>query len=79
MTNRLDRLEKSGFIERRPNPNDKRGSIVALTASGRRVIESAILSHVDNLAAIVQGLSDDEQAALSTLLEKLLASQLNQP
>jgi DNA-binding MarR family transcriptional regulator len=78
MTNRLDRLEKSGFIERRPNPDDKRGSIVALTASGRTVIESAVLSHVDNQAAIVQGLSEDEQVALSGLLEKLLASQTGQ-
>ena len=75
MTNRLDRLEKSGFVERRPNPGDKRGTIVGLTAAGRAVIETAILSHVDNQAEILKGLSAEEQSQLSMLLKKLLATQ----
>ena len=75
MTNRLDRLEKSGFVDRRPNPGDKRGTIVRLTATGRAIIETAILSHVDNQVAILEGLSEYEQAQLSMLLKKLLASQ----
>jgi DNA-binding MarR family transcriptional regulator len=29
----LDRLEKAGLIERRPNPNDRRGSLIAPEAS----------------------------------------------
>ncbi len=30
----LDRLEKGGFIERRPNPDDRRGTLVVLARSG---------------------------------------------
>src|SRR5215203_1714951 len=30
----LDRLEKVGFIERRPNPDDRRGTLIAPTKSG---------------------------------------------
>lgn len=30
----LDRLEKGGFIERRPNPDDRRGSLIALAKAG---------------------------------------------
>ncbi|MDR6433213.1 MarR family transcriptional regulator [Brucella pseudogrignonensis] len=75
MTNRLDRLEKGGFVERRPNPNDKRGTIVALTDRGRAVIESAIISHVENQVTIVQALSREEQDRLSELLGKLLSLQ----
>jgi len=30
----LDRLEKGGFIERRPNPDDRRGTLIALAKSG---------------------------------------------
>lgn len=30
----LDRLEKSGLIERTPNPEDRRGSLIALVKSG---------------------------------------------
>ena len=29
----LDRLEKAGLIERRPNPNDRRGTLIAPAAS----------------------------------------------
>jgi DNA-binding MarR family transcriptional regulator len=33
----LDRLEKAGLIERRPNPNDRRGTLIApAPASGER-------------------------------------------
>jgi DNA-binding MarR family transcriptional regulator len=30
----LDRLEKGGFIERRPNPDDRRGTLILLAKSG---------------------------------------------
>jgi DNA-binding MarR family transcriptional regulator len=30
----LDRLEKGGFIERRPNPDDRRGTHIVLAKSG---------------------------------------------
>jgi DNA-binding MarR family transcriptional regulator len=30
----LDRLEKGGFIERRPNPDDRRGTLIVLAKSG---------------------------------------------
>jgi DNA-binding MarR family transcriptional regulator len=30
----LDRLEKGGFIERRPNPDDRRGTLIVFTNSG---------------------------------------------
>jgi DNA-binding MarR family transcriptional regulator len=30
----LDRLEKGGFIERLPNPDDRRGTLIVLAKSG---------------------------------------------
>ncbi len=30
----IDRLEKTGFIERRPNPDDRRGTLIVLVKSG---------------------------------------------
>ena len=35
MTNRVDRLVARGLVERRPDPDDRRGVLVSLTASGR--------------------------------------------
>ena len=42
MTHRLDRLETSGWIERRPDPDDRRGVKVHLTKSGRDLVDRAI-------------------------------------
>lgn len=75
MTNRIDRLEKAGLVERRPNPADKRGTFVALTREGFDLIERLVGEHVANQQAIVAGLDSGEQAALSALLARLLASQ----
>ena len=41
MTNRLDRLEKAGYIERQPNPADRRGTLVTLTETGLALINTA--------------------------------------
>jgi DNA-binding MarR family transcriptional regulator len=74
MTNRIDRLEKAGLVQRQPNPRDGRGTLVALSATGLALIDDAVAEHVANQRAIVSGLTDKEQAQLSTLLAKLLAS-----
>ena len=34
VTNAVDRLESDGFVERRPNPRDGRGVLVAITEPG---------------------------------------------
>lgn len=75
MTNRIDRLAKAGLVERRRNPADGRGTLVALTAEGLAVIERAIEAHVANQREIVKGLTPQEQHQLSALLAKLIVSQ----
>jgi DNA-binding MarR family transcriptional regulator len=77
MTNRIDRLEKVGLVERRPNPADKRGTLVALTAGGLRLIDTIIGLHVANQHSIISGLDAREQEQLSQLLAKLLATAEN--
>jgi DNA-binding MarR family transcriptional regulator len=74
MTNRIDRLEKAGLVERRPNPADKRGTLVALTADGLNLIDALIALHVANQHNVVSGLDLREQEILSELLAKLLAT-----
>lgn len=73
MTNRLDRLERAGLIERRPDPNDRRGKLIALTASGRRVIDETITRHVANEERLLSVLTPAEQERLNALLSKLIA------
>lgn len=38
VTNLVDRLSAAGLVERRPNPSDRRGSLIALSPAGEDVI-----------------------------------------
>lgn len=74
MTNRLDRLERAGLVERRPNPNDRRGTIVALSDRGLELIDRAVEAHLENEHRVLSGLNAEEKQQLNTLLAKLLAT-----
>jgi DNA-binding MarR family transcriptional regulator len=73
MTNRLDRLERAGLVERRPDPGDRRGKLIALTEAGKRLIDEAIGRHVANEEKLLSTLSPAEQEKLNVLLKKLIA------
>jgi DNA-binding MarR family transcriptional regulator len=73
MTNRIDRLEGAGLVERRPDPNDRRGKLIALTEQGLRVIDDTIGRHVANEVRLLSVLSVGEQKTLNTLLKTLIA------
>jgi DNA-binding MarR family transcriptional regulator len=75
MTNRIDRLEQAGWVERRRNPADGRGTLVALTEAGFALIEEAVGAHVANQRAVLSPLSDGEQVQLAALLDTLLRGQ----
>lgn len=74
MTNRIDQLVKSGFVDRVPNPSDGRSVHIALTKKGKRVIDRAIEDHVENLHRLTAGLKENEFARLDRLLEQYLRS-----
>src|SRR5689334_20805973 len=42
MTGRLDKLERAGLVERRPDPYDRRGLRVGLTPHGREIVDQAV-------------------------------------
>ena len=73
MTARLDRLERMGLIERRRDPSDRRGTLVALTPEGLALIDGLLPRHVANQARLLECLAEDERERLTTLLGKLLA------
>ncbi|WP_076398759.1 MarR family winged helix-turn-helix transcriptional regulator [Insolitispirillum peregrinum] len=71
MTNRLDRLEKAGFIERQRHPTDRRGTLVVLTPQGRALIDELLPLHIQNEQTVLSVLTSDEQQMLNDLLRKL--------
>jgi DNA-binding MarR family transcriptional regulator len=74
MTNRLDRLEAMGLVERQPDPTDRRGRLVALTNRGREVVDAAVVDHLENEQTLLGSLGAGEREQLAGLLRKLLLS-----
>lgn len=74
MTNRLDRLEEGGLIERRPNPDDGRGSVVALTGKGFALIDKVVSEHVANQHRLLERLPAPLRAQFDEGLKTWLAS-----
>lgn len=74
MTNRIDRLERAGLVGRRPDPDDRRGKLIALTDAGRRLIDETIGRHVANEVQLLAVLSPQEQELLNVLLQKLITA-----
>ena len=72
MTNRIDRLETAGLIERQKHPTDRRGVLVALTSEGKELIDKLVPLHVANEQRMLGALTAREQTQLGQLLAKLL-------
>jgi DNA-binding MarR family transcriptional regulator len=72
MTKRLDRMEEAGLVERRPDPRDRRGTLVRLTRRGRNVADKAVETHIANEERLLDPLTAAECRTLDGLLRKLL-------
>jgi len=72
MTNRIDRLESSGLVRRRPDAVDRRSVLVQLTDSGRSRVDAALADLLEHERAILAGLDADEQAQLASLLRRVV-------
>jgi DNA-binding MarR family transcriptional regulator len=78
MTKRLDRLAAAGLVERRPDPNDRRGILVRLTGRGKTTIDTLLPVHLSNEQRLLASLSPAQQHTLDELLRSLLTN-LEQP
>jgi DNA-binding MarR family transcriptional regulator len=73
VTKRLDHLAEAGLVERRPDPTDRRGTLVRLTRRGKTIMDRAIEKHVANEEQLLRSLTQTERKTLDALLRKLLA------
>ena len=71
----VDRLEEAGFIERRPDPEDRRVRGLYLTRKGRGVLERAGKVAIDYETRLCAGINREEREQLIDLLQKLQAGQ----
>jgi DNA-binding MarR family transcriptional regulator len=72
MTTLIAGLEKSGFVERSGDPNDRRVHMVSLTSAGRDYLRHRRQGGTEAFATLVSELPPDEAAALSAAVPALL-------
>lgn len=72
MTNRVDRLTARGFVERLPDPADRRGVLVRLTPEGKSVVDGAFGALLTAERALLADLGATERDQLATALRRLL-------
>jgi DNA-binding MarR family transcriptional regulator len=71
----LDNLEKLGVLERRPNPDDRRLYSLHLTKGGEEVLGRIGKVAREHQDALLAALSDEERAALGSLLLRIADQQ----
>ena len=72
MTHRVDRLVAKGLVTRRPDPVDRRGVQVRLTATGRRCVDDALADLLAAEEGLLEPLGRPEAQRLAALLRRLL-------
>lgn len=72
MTNRVDRLVSKGLVTRGPDPADRRGVLVRLTADGRRRVDAALEELLEQERELLDGLTTAQQASLAGLLRTIV-------
>jgi DNA-binding MarR family transcriptional regulator len=66
-----------GLVAARPDPNDKRASLLSLTNEGNAVKNAIAATWADLVSELVDGWSEQEKADLHRLLTKLVDSMQN--
>jgi DNA-binding MarR family transcriptional regulator len=67
----IDRLEKRGLIERRPNPEDRRGTIIVLTNEAAKKLPALFESMAKAMEILISGYSEEELETLSEFFRKV--------
>jgi DNA-binding MarR family transcriptional regulator len=72
MTNRIDRLEQRGMVDRSPDPSDRRGVVVSLTSKGQAHVDAAMADLLERERGLLRQLDADAQGQLAAALRTLV-------
>ncbi|MFG1815335.1 MarR family winged helix-turn-helix transcriptional regulator [Kribbella sp. NPDC049174] len=70
-TSVVDDLEAAGLVARKPDPDDRRATLVDLTPAGAKVLATIRRLRRDAMVSLVERLEAGEQAELLRLLTRL--------
>lgn len=74
----IDRLEKSGMVERRADPNDRRAWRLFLTDAATPLLDELFVCATDVFEEAQQGFAPAERELLLSLLERVRANLLEE-
>lgn len=74
VSKRLDRLESAGWVERLPDPKDRRGMLIRLSPAGLELIERAMSTHIATQDTALAALAAPQREQLAALLSQWLQS-----
>ncbi len=75
ITGLLDGLERTGYVERMPNPEDGRALLVSLTPRGDGLLDQILPAFYRRVGRMMEDLSDEERKMLVSLLAKVKPDQ----
>lgn len=71
VTGLIDGLERDTMVERLPDLNDRRATLVRLAPAGREFLEAFLPDHFRGVAKVTAGLDAAERARLMELIDRL--------
>lgn len=69
----VDKIERFGHAQRRPNPADRRSSVVELTTTGRELLDAAAQTLDQHMRRNLKTLPETARRQLADSLQALLA------
>lgn len=72
ITNRIDRMEAKGLVERVPDATDRRLVRIKLTDRGGRLVDGMLAEHMRQYARLLEPLDEDTRAVVADALRALL-------
>jgi DNA-binding MarR family transcriptional regulator len=74
LTRLVDRMASAGLVSRRPDPDDRRGTLACLTDAGRQTLRRAAPVHLRGVQEhFARHIGDDEARVLRETLERVSA------
>lgn len=74
LSRHVDRLEQAGWLERRPDPADRRAWLLFVSEASFPVLEKMESLAIETHAAALAGISEAERAQLVATLERIKAN-----
>jgi DNA-binding MarR family transcriptional regulator len=68
VTAMIDRLESRAYVQRTPNPEDRRSALVGITRAGIEESLRHLWPYIEDMRALEEGLSEEERAVVARFL-----------